>query len=97
MAIDEDPEGRELVALAAMVPSFASRRVLEIGCGNGRLTRRYARDAGSVIAIDPDPDGVAELAALATELPGVDARAVGIEKLSLPRHSIDVVIFAWSL
>ena len=53
MAIHEDPEQHEVAALARMVPSFAGLRVLEIGCGDGRLTQRYAARAGSVIAIDP--------------------------------------------
>ena len=94
MAIDEDPEGHEITALGAMVPSFASRRVLEIGCGNGRLTKRYARDAGSIVAIDPDANAIAEL----TEaMPGVDARAIGVADLTLPPHSVDIILLAWSL
>jgi len=40
MAIVEDPEDHEIAALQAVAVSFASRRVLEIGCGDGRLTRR---------------------------------------------------------
>ena len=94
MAIDEDPEGHEITALSALVPSFAGCRVVEIGCGDGRLTRRYARAAASVIAIDPDAHAVAELAGT---LPNVDARAVGVDELVVPPHSIDVVLFAWSL
>jgi 2-polyprenyl-3-methyl-5-hydroxy-6-metoxy-1,4-benzoquinol methylase len=94
MAIDEDPEGHEIIALGAMVPSFVSCRVLEIGCGDGRLTRRYAHLAASVIAIDPDARAVAELAG---ELPNVDARAIGVNELVLPPQSADVVLFAWSL
>ena len=94
MAIEEDPEGHEITALDAMVPSFASCRVVEIGCGDGRLTRRYARAAASVIAIDPDAEAVAELAG---ELPNVDARAIGFDELVLPEQSVDVVLFAWSL
>ena len=93
MAIEEDPEAHEIAALDALF-SFASCRVVEIGCGNGRLTRRYAQLAESVIAIDPDADAVAELA---RELPAVDARAIGVEELVLPPQSIDVVLFAWSL
>jgi 16S rRNA A1518/A1519 N6-dimethyltransferase RsmA/KsgA/DIM1 with predicted DNA glycosylase/AP lyase activity len=93
MAIDEDPEGHEIAALEAMV-SFASRRVLEIGCGDGRLTERYAHDAASVVAIDPDADAIS---ALAMVLPKVDARAIGFEELTLPPASIDIVLFAWSL
>ena len=94
MAIDEDPEGYEIAALDTILRSFASRRVLELGCGGGRLTRKYAHVAGSVIAIDPDEDAIAELAA---DLPSVEAHAIGVEALSLPAHSVDVVVFAWSL
>ena len=42
MAIEEDPEAHELEALRTVV-SFEGRRVLEIGCGDGRLTMRLAR------------------------------------------------------
>ena len=94
MAIDEDPEGHEIIALSVMVPSFAACRVVEIGCGDGRLTRRYAGAAATVIAIDPDASTVAELAG---EFPHVDARAIGIDNLVLPPNSVDVVLFAWSL
>lgn len=94
MAIDEDPEGNEVVALRAVVPSFTGLHVVEIGCGDGRLTRRYARDAAAVIAIDPDAEAVAELAG---ELPHVDARAISFDRLVLPPQSVDVVLFAWSL
>ena len=94
MAILDDPEGYETAALTRMVPNFAGLRVLEIGCGDGRLTRKYADDAATVIAIDTDADAVAQLRA---DLPDVDARATGVHDLELPRHSIDVAIFAWSL
>ena len=94
MAIDEDPESNETAALASAGVSFAARRVLEIGCGNGRLTKRYAALAASVIAIDPDADAVSELA---RDLPTVDARAAGIGDLVLPPRSVDVAVFAWSL
>jgi predicted RNA methylase len=93
MAIEEDPEGHEMEALGTLVP-FASRRIVEIGCGDGRLTRRYAHAAESVIAIDPDTTAIA---ALSAELPYVDARAGSIDMFVLPRHSADVVLFSWSL
>ena len=93
MAIDEDPEDYEAAALDAIV-SFTSCRVVEIGCGDGRLTSRYAPVAESVIAIDPDAEAVADLA---RDLPEVDARAIGVDELVLPPHSADIVLFAWSL
>jgi ubiquinone/menaquinone biosynthesis C-methylase UbiE len=90
----EDPERHEIAALAQLVPSLAGLDVVEIGCGDGRLTRRYATEAGSVIAIDPDADAID---ALRRALPRVDARAIGIEQLDVPAQSVDVVLFAWSL
>ena len=94
MAIHEDPAGHELAALATAGASFAGRRVLEIGCADGRLTRRYAEEAASIIAIDPDPDAIARLAA---ERPSIDARAIAIDRLELPDRSVDEVLFSWSL
>lgn len=94
MALTEDPEGNEARALSRMVPSFAGLRVLEIGCGDGRVTRHFAAEALSVVAIDPDADAVE---ALKAEWPAVDARPIGIADLDLPPHSIDVGIFSWSL
>ncbi len=92
--ITEDPEGHERAALAAIGPSFAGRRVLEIGCGDGRLTHYYAAEAQSVMAIDPDAGAIA---ALRDDLPYVDARAIGVEDLVLPPGSVGIVLFAWSL
>ena len=77
-----------------MVPSFAGRRVLEIGSGDGRVTRLYAGEAASIVAIDPR---AASIDALRAELPGVDARSLGIGDLDLPPRSVDVAIFSWSL
>jgi 2-polyprenyl-3-methyl-5-hydroxy-6-metoxy-1,4-benzoquinol methylase len=61
-----DPENNETRALLDMV-NFYEQHVLEIGCGNGRMTWRYADMAAHVTAIDP----VASQIALAKEqLPG---------------------------
>ena len=94
MAIHEDPELHEIAALDAMVPSFRGCRVLEIGCGDGRLTRRYALTTRSVIAIDRDENAIAKLAGT---LPNVDARTLGVDELALSPSSVDIVLFAWSL
>ena len=94
MPIIEDPEAHEVAALARVVPSFTGLHVLEIGCGAGRLTGRYAQATTSVVAIDPNAESIATLRA---EQPSVDARAMGIEDLVLTPHSIDVAIFSWSL
>lgn len=94
MAIIEDPEQHESAALTRLVPSFDGRRVLEIGCGDGRLTRLVSHRAASVVAVDANENDIASLRA---ELPAVDARAVGIRDLVLPAQSVDIAIFSWSL
>lgn len=99
MATYMDPEGLETAAVAKLVPSFANLRVLEIGCGDGRLTRRYAEAAASVLAIDPDEAAVARFRlTMPDALRGhVELRAAPLEALDLPRASFDLAIFAWSL
>ena len=92
--IEEDPEEHELAALRAVWTPSAACRVLEIGSGDGRLTHRYVNQVASIIAIDPDADAIADLR---RDLPQVDARAIGIEALTLPDQSVDVVLFAWAL
>ncbi|HZY41350.1 MAG TPA: class I SAM-dependent methyltransferase, partial [Anaerolineae bacterium] len=53
-----DPEDTETAALLDFA-DFTGKRVLEIGCGDGRLTWRYAAGAAHVTAIDPDADDIA--------------------------------------
>ena len=94
-----DPEGHETAALHQLLPDLRGRRVLEVGCGEGRLTCRYAERAGAVLAIDPDP---AAIARFDDEIPPplrrhVDMRVGTIVTLGEPDGSFDVVLFAWSL
>ena len=94
-----DPEGHEVAALAEAAPDLSAARILEVGCGAGRLTRRYALRAGSVLAIDPD---AASIAAFDREMPHplrrrVEARIATLATLGDPDGSFDVVLLAWSL
>jgi len=57
MSIQLDPEDSETTALLDYT-DFTNKRVLEIGCGDGRLTWRYADHAAQVIAIDPEADRI---------------------------------------
>ena len=98
MTIRHDPERTEVLALESMLPDLVGRRVLEIGCGDGRLTRRYASRAGSVLAIDPDPS---RIAAFERDRPQgrVTGRAADFldAGLTLEDRSFDAIIFSWSL
>jgi 2-polyprenyl-3-methyl-5-hydroxy-6-metoxy-1,4-benzoquinol methylase len=53
-----DPENNEPCALLDMA-NFSDKHVLEIGCGDGRLTWRYADKAAHVTAIEPSSEQVA--------------------------------------
>lgn len=52
MAIRVDPENNETRAFFDLA-DFGGQHMLEIGCGDGRLTWRYAGRAAHVTAIDP--------------------------------------------
>src|SRR5437879_4516496 len=47
-----DADGSERRAIRELV-DFSGKDVLEIGCGNGRVTWSYAASAASVLALDP--------------------------------------------
>jgi 2-polyprenyl-3-methyl-5-hydroxy-6-metoxy-1,4-benzoquinol methylase len=52
-----DPENNEPRALFD-VAEFSDKHVLEIGCGDGRLTWRYADKAAYVTAIEPNAEQI---------------------------------------
>lgn len=54
MAVELDPEGYETNALYQFVDDIKGNNVLEVGCGDGRLTWRYAHIANTVTGIDPN-------------------------------------------
>ena len=58
MSLSFDPERNEIDALLEIAGDLQGRRVLEIGSGNGRLTWRFAAQAGQVLGIDPKPGQV---------------------------------------
>ncbi len=94
----EDPEGIEIRELKGLV-SFKDKDVLEIGCGNGRLTFQYAGQANKVTAIDPSTRAISEARKkLPKELVSRISFRVGRgENLGFPNEIFDVVFFAWSL
>jgi 2-polyprenyl-3-methyl-5-hydroxy-6-metoxy-1,4-benzoquinol methylase len=100
MTVQYDPEGTEIAALHEMV-DLAARRVLEVGCGNGRLTWRYAGVAAQVTAIDGDEEDIAT--ALADRPPGLRDRVELLVSsfqdyvLAASQPRFDVAILSWSL
>jgi ubiquinone/menaquinone biosynthesis C-methylase UbiE len=93
-----DPEGVELKHVLSHT-DFYGKEVLEIGCGDGRLTFKYAPLAKRVIAIDPSFDDIKKAAdQILPELTSkLEFRQGRGEQLPFTDESFDVVFFTYSL
>lgn len=93
-----DPEGTEIEAIHELV-DFSAKKVLEVGCGDGRMTRRYADRAALVLALDPNAEKI-ERAIHNTPEPlrsKVHFQVADITNAELAQQAYDVVILAHSL
>ncbi len=93
-----DPEGREIAELKQMA-RWDHARVLEVGCGCGRLTTRVAALGAHVVAIDPEPS---QIRAARRQVPKrlvdrVDFRVGSIGGLGGQPGSFDIILFSLSL
>jgi ubiquinone/menaquinone biosynthesis C-methylase UbiE len=94
----KDPFNAELGALEGLV-DLSGMRVLEVSCGDGRLTLRYGGQAASVVAVDADAEAIERArAAMPRELSdGVHFEVMDAAALAVPQHEFDLVFFSWSL
>jgi 2-polyprenyl-3-methyl-5-hydroxy-6-metoxy-1,4-benzoquinol methylase len=92
------PDGQE-VRLIERFTSLRRKHVLEIGCGDGRLTLEYAPLASSVLAIDPDRAAIDEATWQQANrgIRNVVFRVGSIEHLPEQGAPFDVALFSWSL
>ena len=99
MTVRIDPEGNETAALFDLV-DLDGREVLEIGCGDGRLTWRYADRAAHVTAIEPFEDAIARANSRLSETPNerIEFRHVAFEDFAASGADVfDVALLSWSL
>jgi 2-polyprenyl-3-methyl-5-hydroxy-6-metoxy-1,4-benzoquinol methylase len=100
MTVRPDPENNEIHALRRMV-DLKGANVLEIGCGDGRLTWRYAEEAARVTAIDAFEPSIRRAQANAPThlLERVRFEAVGFEEFAsrTGTDAFDVTILSWAL
>lgn len=94
----KDPEQNETRHLRKFA-DFAGKRVLEIGCGEGRLTWRYAAASLLTVGIDPKQDAlrVASIdrpSDLANKVHFINSQA---EHIPFSKEKFDIAILAWSL
>ena len=101
MNITIDPERNEVDALLEFAGDLEGKRVLEIGAGYGRLTWRYASNAGEVVGIDPNPERIARAQ---NEMPKELRGRVTIVETTLEEYQrdgqappFDIALMSWSL
>ena len=93
-----DPDGVETKCLHE-IARFRGAKVIEIGCGNGRLTWRYGQKADWIAGLDPDHELIETAqenrpAQLTTKLSFVQTNA---EKLPFSAQCFQVALLSWSL
>ena len=100
MAIIKDPDGNAVSALQALV-NLKDQNVLDVGCGDGRLTRRYAVEAAQVTGIDPNDERIDTARA---DMPEMLKERMHFFRASLEEYApaysgpgFDTIFFSWSL
>jgi len=98
MSSSIDPEDTEITVIHQLV-DFSGTDVLEVGCGDGRLTWRYAEEADTVLAMDMNGEKIERAAETipASLRPKVSFVVTDIAKVDLSPDAYDVAILSHSL
>jgi 2-polyprenyl-3-methyl-5-hydroxy-6-metoxy-1,4-benzoquinol methylase len=89
--------GIELRAIERFV-SLSGREIIEIGCGDGRLTFQYASRARRVVALDANASEIERARAEADRIGAHNIRFLARPAEGrLPGAPFDVALFTWSL
>lgn len=75
------------------------KRVIDVGCGDGRIALGCAPYASEVVGVDPDPEAIRLARKKARELGAANVRFnVGVaQELPFSDEHFDVVILSWTL
>lgn len=75
------------------------KRVIDVGCGDGRMALGCAPYASEVVGVDPDAEAIRLARKKARQLGAANVRfRVGVaQDLPFPDEHFDVVILSWTL
>ena len=78
---------------------ISRKRVIDIGCGDGRMAVGCAPHASEVYGVDPDPEAIRLGRAKAREVGAANTHfKVGVaQELPFPDERFDVAILSWVL
>ena len=99
MALVMDPAGAEIRALKT-ITNWRGKNVLEVGCGDGRLTLRLAAfNPAKITAFDPAPESIRTAQ---KNLPlkyksKIEYRVGNAEHIKHKSDLFDIVVFSWVL
>jgi ubiquinone/menaquinone biosynthesis C-methylase UbiE len=98
MTLQKDPEGFEQKNLHKYA-DFTDKRVLEVGCGEGRLTWKYAASARQVAGIDLEANNlrVARIDRSSDLDNKVSFTQASARNIPFHHETFDIAILAWSL
>jgi ubiquinone/menaquinone biosynthesis C-methylase UbiE len=93
------PRPRDELSAWGGAPLVRGKRVLDLGCGDGRLTLGIAAFATRVDGIDPDADAIAAAKRNARKagVRNVRFAAGAAQHLPYPDAAFEVVILSWTL
>ncbi|MFW6114782.1 MAG: class I SAM-dependent methyltransferase [Thermodesulfobacteriota bacterium] len=89
----QDPENVTITQLLK-VPGLRGGNVLEIGCGDGRITSELSSHVNRLVGLDPDPEALEKAR---SRVPGAEFQTGSGEQLRFPERCFDAVLFTLSL
>jgi ubiquinone/menaquinone biosynthesis C-methylase UbiE len=90
----EEDSAQKIYEKIVQYADLKNKEILEVGCGDGRISSLLAGDSELLVAIDPDIDRIEHAKA---NISGVDFKIGSGEKLDFPDNCFDLVIFTLSL
>ncbi len=89
-----DPENIEIKSIKKEV-DIKNKRILEIGCGTGRITKQIAEKAKEIIAIDHNKEAIKYCVKKYKSLKNIKFLYDDVENIKIKNQYFDIVITGW--